>query len=66
MESCIKTTCEEFCLRLLLFKVFTNLDDGRMLIKFSDYTDLVRVVVSLRKLLQFQRSRTAGEMIWKN
>lgn len=63
MERCIKTTSEEVCLRLLLFKVLTNLDDERTLIRFANDTDLIRVVVSLRKQLQFKRSRTVGEMV---
>lgn len=63
MERCIKTTSEEVCPRLLLFKFLTKLDDGRMLTKFANDTNLIRMVVSLRKRLQFKRSRTVGEMV---
>lgn len=63
MERCIKATSEEVCLRLLLFKVLTNLNDGRTLIKFANDTDLIRMVVSLRKQLQFKKSRTTAEMV---
>lgn len=38
MERCTKTMSEEICLRLLLFNVLTNLDDGRTLIKFGNDT----------------------------
>lgn len=63
MERCIKTMSEEVCLTLLLFKVLNNLDDGRTLKKFGNDTDLIRMVVSLREQLHFQRSRPAGEMV---
>lgn len=63
MERCIKKMSEELCLRLLIFKVLNNPDDGRTLIKFANDSDLIRMVVSLRKQLHFQRSRPAGEMV---
>lgn len=63
MERCIKTMFEELCLRLLLFKVLNNPDNGRTVIKFGNDTDLIRMMVRLRKKLNFQRSRPAGEIV---
>lgn len=63
MERCIRIMSEGVYLKLLLLKVLNNPDDGRTLFRSGNDTDLIRMVVSLRKQLCFQRSRPDEEMV---